>query len=514
MQHTRHHFRERTLVTALLVMTMMIGLIDGYRQPEEALAASKITLKSGKAAPSTIYAGHSYNLKVAGAKVKFATSNKRVATIGANTGKMKAVAPGNVKITAKNAKSGKIVASKTFTILQRSKSVSCCKKIYLAPGDTYILSASTSPNTSTDVIRFTSSDKTIATVGATSGKIIAKKKGITTINVYAKATKATANSNKNNKTTTCKVIVCDKEARFGFHYFQGYESRTYSVEDVRNRRTKSARVCTAPIDPDTRVIFFKFDNKEALEEGKITAQWYETETGSITASDTPVDPKYVETDGVHSDFYPLADRSDKESEEALERVIAEKAGTHYYYCKLTYRQTVEDGEEPFFTESSLFTQVFTVTLDATMNVTFDANGGAYSDGATTKEAKFILKNTFGMSTYFSGVKREAAADDPYIYEFKGWATTPDAETPNVNSTDEVKRNTKLYAVWEQKIKPTPTPTPTPTPDPDPYIPPAPQNPDPYIPPAPTQETSTQDSGSSTDPSPSPSTDPSPSPSAS
>lgn len=42
-----------------------------------AMAASKITLKSGAAVPSTVYAGHSYTLKVSGTAVKFYSSNKK-----------------------------------------------------------------------------------------------------------------------------------------------------------------------------------------------------------------------------------------------------------------------------------------------------------------------------------------------------------------------------------------------------------------------------------------------------
>lgn len=66
-------------------------------------AASKITLKSGAAALSTIYVGKSYTLKVAGSTVKFTSSKKNIATIGLTTGKLK----------AKDKKSGKTIATKT-----------------------------------------------------------------------------------------------------------------------------------------------------------------------------------------------------------------------------------------------------------------------------------------------------------------------------------------------------------------------------------------------------------------
>lgn len=153
--------------------------------PASALAASKITLKSGAAAPSSVYAGHSYTLKVAGEHVKFYTSNKKIATIGATTGKMKPTAPGSVKITAKSAKSGKAVATKTFNVLMRSTKVTPdVETVTLgAIGATHTLHASLTPENSTDVIRFFSEDKTIATIGMTSGKITAKGFGETTINI-------------------------------------------------------------------------------------------------------------------------------------------------------------------------------------------------------------------------------------------------------------------------------------------------------------------------------------------
>ena len=202
----KRHVWNRGL--AVLIAVFVLLSFVKASDPVLSQAASKITLKSGAAAPATVYAGHSYNLKVAGVKVKFTTSNKKVATIGATTGKMKVVAPGSVKITAKNAKSGKVVASKTFHVLQRSKSVNVDSTLYLSKvGDTATIRPTLTPATSTDVIRFTTSDKEIATVGATSGKVTAKKIGKTTINVYAKATKATANSNKNNKVATVTVYV-------------------------------------------------------------------------------------------------------------------------------------------------------------------------------------------------------------------------------------------------------------------------------------------------------------------
>lgn len=192
-------------LTAVLLMAALVFSVIGV--PDTAFAASsKITLKSGEAAPSIIYAGHSYSLKVPGANVKFYTTDKKVATIGLTTGKLKPTAPGAVTIKAKSKKTGKEVARKTFTVRQRCTSVKA-SDIYLNPGDSAYVKAKLTPSTSTDVIRFYSNDKEIVTIGSTSGKARAYKKGETTVSVIAKASKSTSNSNKANKATNINVYV-------------------------------------------------------------------------------------------------------------------------------------------------------------------------------------------------------------------------------------------------------------------------------------------------------------------
>jgi len=133
-------------------VTLFLSLILVLVMPmatNQVYAATKITLKSGAAAPSTIYAGHVYNLKVAGQSVKFYSSNKKVATIGITTGTLKPVAPGTVKITAKNAKTGKAVASKTFTVLKRATSVEADSEVILEVGEAYNIQTPVTDSVST-----------------------------------------------------------------------------------------------------------------------------------------------------------------------------------------------------------------------------------------------------------------------------------------------------------------------------------------------------------------------------
>ncbi|MFR5786722.1 MAG: Ig-like domain-containing protein [Christensenellales bacterium] len=177
--------------------------------PASALAASKITLKSGAAAPSTIYALHSYPLKVAGHKSHSGIPATKTSPPSARPrANPKPVAPGQVKITAKSTNTGKAVATKTFKVLLCATDVSVSpSELTLSVGETATLAATLTPSNSTDVVRFYSDDKDIATVGLSSGKVTGKKAGETTITVYAKATKATANSSKYNKVAKVKVTV-------------------------------------------------------------------------------------------------------------------------------------------------------------------------------------------------------------------------------------------------------------------------------------------------------------------
>lgn len=64
---------------AILLMILFIGCAGAGTR---SYAASKITLKSGATAPSSVLAGHSHTLMVYGTAVKFYSSNKKVATIG------------------------------------------------------------------------------------------------------------------------------------------------------------------------------------------------------------------------------------------------------------------------------------------------------------------------------------------------------------------------------------------------------------------------------------------------
>ncbi len=259
-----------------------------------AMAASKITLKSGAAAPSTVYAGHSYTLKVSGTAVKFYSSNKKVATVGVSTGKLKALSPGTVKITAKSTKTGKAVAVKTFKVNQRATSITTNKsEIYLSKGSTETITAMKNPTTSTDVIRFYSDDKNVATVGATSGKVTAKNNGKATIKVYSKATKATANNSKYNKVATVTVYVgdyiesADSDNDYVFLKFKGNNVPDTKASDysIVHKETKASFPVKSVSKQDGQVVL-QLNTK--LQDGK---KYTVTYRGSSSADFTACDGK-------------------------------------------------------------------------------------------------------------------------------------------------------------------------------------------------------------------------------
>lgn len=202
------------LIACLLGMLLILEMVLGSGLTLN--AASKIVLKSGAAAPANVYVGLSYRLKVAGAKVRFSSSSKKVATITTD-GKMRPVAPGKVQISAKDTRSGKIIAKKTFTVLLRSKGVSAENpEIKLSqPGDTSQIKAVLNPSNSTDVIFFYSNDTNVATVGGNSGRVTAKGIGHTTITIYAKATKSTSRKAKGNGVAKVDVYVTGDTALIG-----------------------------------------------------------------------------------------------------------------------------------------------------------------------------------------------------------------------------------------------------------------------------------------------------------
>lgn len=197
----KKNFFKKLAATLALAM-----VVTSVAPAATASAAAGITMKNGSTA-STVYASKGYTLKLGkSVKATWKSSNKAVATVGLNGAVLKPVKPGKVTITAKSKKTGKTY-KKTYTVKQRATSVELGNDLSLAVGATAQLSAKLTPSTSTDVVRFFSDNKEVATVGMTGGKVTAKKAGEATITVYAKASKASSNKSAFTKVDTVKVAV-------------------------------------------------------------------------------------------------------------------------------------------------------------------------------------------------------------------------------------------------------------------------------------------------------------------
>jgi hypothetical protein len=255
-----------------------------------ASAAAGITQKNGSTA-STVYVTKSYGLKLGkGVNAKWTSSNKSVATVGLTGGVLKPVAPGKVTITAVSKNTGKSY-KKTFTVKQRATSVELGDDLSLAVGDTAQLDAELTPSVSTDVIRYFSDNKEVATVGMTGGKVTAKANGEATITVYAKATTASSNASKMNKVDTIKVQV-------GTFIQSATQSSVTKLDVLFNTDMKDAKAADFKIVRDDTNQEFAI--KEAKVDGKkVTLETYseinDGATYTVTYGDSSY--KFVATNG-------------------------------------------------------------------------------------------------------------------------------------------------------------------------------------------------------------------------
>ena len=166
----------------------------------------KVTTKTIDIKGKSVISVKSVKPSKASKAVTFKTSNKKIATVtskGVVTGKKS----GKVKITATSKANKKLKKIVTITVknLKPTKLTLSATKATLKTGSTKTLKATVKPTGVYCPVKYTTSNKTVATV-STSGKITAKKSGTATIT--AKATQKSA-SGKYLK-AACKVTVTAK----------------------------------------------------------------------------------------------------------------------------------------------------------------------------------------------------------------------------------------------------------------------------------------------------------------
>ena len=436
---------KKTIIRRMVVLTTAIALVFGHTgNVTISNAASKITLKSGKAAPASVYAGHSYTLKVAGTAVKFYSSNKSVATIGLTTGKLKPVAPGTVKITAKSKKTGKAVATKSFKVLQRATSISVePTEINLGIGETYKLAATKKPATSTDVVKFYSSDKTIATVGMTSGKVTAKAKGIATITVHAMATKATSQSNRYNKTATVTVRVGAKLESAGQTQENGISAKfSYPLEN-----TDAAKFVLTDANTGAEVKIIQIGERQ-------TENIYNLTTASRLVKDHTYNLTY---DGVTVEFKAEMGNEPYALYTSRTDVVVEQGSTEMISCQVLDQM----GEKMEFDRSKL-----------------QMTSSVYPDGVQETQAVSMLSVTSDGNIMVSPEKTSPIGTYVVVLQY--------GTLPSKLITITVKESTQPIVTPEPTVTPAPTMTPEPILTPAPIVTPEPiVTPTPIVTPEPT-----------------------------
>lgn len=198
--------KSRNLRPLLVLLLMCILIIPIHCTSIS--AATKFTLSNDKQAPTTLYANHSYTLKLRGKSVNFYSSNNYIASINKRTGKLTVKEPGIVTISAKSRYSSITLYRKTFTVKRRTDYLYTNKKtITLVTGETAKVLVKKSPVTSTDVFRYQSSNKNVATVNSSTGQVKAVSAGTAYITVYSKANALTPNNDSSNKKIRIRIKV-------------------------------------------------------------------------------------------------------------------------------------------------------------------------------------------------------------------------------------------------------------------------------------------------------------------
>ena len=285
----------KKICSILLVVCLVVCLV-----PEAVFGASKITRLDGSALDK-VYVGSKYTLVVKDKQVKFSSANSKIATF-TKTGKLKPLAAGRVKITAKNFYTGKAVASKVVTVLKRSEKVKAdTKEIYLNKGETQKIKATLVPADSSDYIYFKSSNKEVAKVDSETGEITAIKNGEATITLYAKATKATKNSSENNRTTTVKVYVGPimKEAKqlsvtvVELNFMTNMENYRLKPSDFTIKCTETSGIFSVrAVSVSGKTV--KLTTYGEIKDGKVYRVSYDTTSANFTATDAKVKTMRIE----------------------------------------------------------------------------------------------------------------------------------------------------------------------------------------------------------------------------
>ena len=197
--------KQRNLRLLSILLFMCILAIPAHYTH---INAATITLANGQKPASILYANHSYTLKVKGARVYFYSNNNRIISVNKQTGKLTVKEPGSVTISAKSRLSGATLCKKTFIVRRRTDYLYTDNKtIQMVTGETERVSVKKSPLTSTDIIRYQSSNTAVIKVNSLTGYVTAVGPGTAYVTAYSKADAKISNKSASNKRIRIKIKV-------------------------------------------------------------------------------------------------------------------------------------------------------------------------------------------------------------------------------------------------------------------------------------------------------------------
>lgn len=408
-------------------------------------AATGIEQKNGKAFPSIYAAGKKFTVAMsqlnATSKVVWTSSDKSVATVGLTTGRVTTKTPGTttIKATIKNKTTNavKTTYSRTLRVVERATALATDPtEVSLKVKETATIKASLTPSTSTDVVEFYSTDKTVATVGKKSGVVTAVKDGEATIKVYAKATADTSTKSKLNQVAEVKVTVGSRMASvtqtaynkvdvmFGVDVKDVVKASDFTV--VKDETNQVFAVKTATVDStDTKKVTLEvFGN---MTDGKAYTVTFGDQKLSFTATDNKVASVEVS---------PVAIAYNTETE--IKAILKDANGIvlgEYLYGDTAGEPKLE----------------FNITTNQGYTT---ANGklALYNKGNTAKAT--VIYHTYqydSTGTETGAIKSEVTitAVDPEAVSVSGYKYTIADKAPNWNTS--VTTNTKI-AVDDEKKK--------------------------------------------------------------
>lgn len=202
-------------VSLSLVAALVISSFHGTVLAQA--ANTKIVKEGGGTAPYYVYVNGSKADYALSKEDKSATyvwdivEGSEYAAINSKTGVVTAKAPGYVVIrcTAQYDDGTTEEVTKKIRIVLRSKSISTNKgkDVTLLEDGSFVFETVPSPETSTDVFRYTSSDESVAKVDYKTGEVTAVGEGSATIDVIGKANVYADHDSKYNRKTSVDVQV-------------------------------------------------------------------------------------------------------------------------------------------------------------------------------------------------------------------------------------------------------------------------------------------------------------------